>query len=83
MVQEKRLGDEVEKLREFTYLCYMVCAVEKCNADVSVRTRYGWIRFWECSDLMYGKRFLLKRNVDVHMRYIRAAILSGCDELCL
>ena len=41
--QEKRLCDEVETVREFTYLGGRVSAGGGCEAVVTGRTRCGWV----------------------------------------
>ena len=38
----KKLCDEVETVREFTYLCDRVSAGGGCESVVIVRTRCGW-----------------------------------------
>ena len=41
--QEEKLCDEVETVREFTYLGDRVSADGGCEADVTARTRCGWV----------------------------------------
>ena len=45
---------------EFTYIGDRVSAGGGCVAAVTVRTRCGWVKFRECSDLLYGRRFPLR-----------------------
>ena len=59
MEQEETLCDEVETVREFTYLSDMVSAGGGCEAAVTARTRCGWARYRECGDLLHGRRFHL------------------------
>ena len=55
MEQEVKLCDEVEAVREFTYLGDRVSAGGGCEAAVTARTRCGWVKFRECSELLYGR----------------------------
>ena len=55
MEQEERLCDEVETVREFTYLGDRVSAGGGCEAAVTI---CGWVKLRECSELLYGKKFL-------------------------
>ena len=55
MEQEGKLCYEVETLMEFTYLGTRVSAGGGCEADVTARTRYGWVNFRKCGDMLYGK----------------------------
>ena len=41
MEQGKKLCDEVETVREYTYLGDGVSAGQRCEAAVTARTRYG------------------------------------------
>ena len=56
-----------------------VCAVEGCEAAVTARTRYGWAKFRECGELLYGRRFPLKRKWAVNKSYLKSAILYGSE----
>ena len=58
--QEEKLCDEVESVSEFTYVGDRVSAGGGCEAAVTARTRCGWVRFRECSELLYGRRFHLR-----------------------
>ena len=42
----------------FTYLGDMVSAGGGCKVAVTVKTRTRWVKFMECGELLYGKRFL-------------------------
>ena len=57
---EEKLFDEVETVREFTYLGDRVSAGGVCEAAVTARTICVWVKFMECGDLLYGKRFPLE-----------------------
>ena len=60
MEQEVKLCDEVKAVSEFTYLGDRVSADGGCEAAVTARTRCEWVMFMECSELLYGRRFLLR-----------------------
>ena len=48
--QEETLCDEVETVREFTYLGNRVSAGGGCEAAVTARTRCGWAKIRECGE---------------------------------
>ena len=57
--QEVKLCDDVETVREFTYLVDMVSAGGGCEVAVTARTRCWWDKCMECVELLYGRRFPL------------------------
>ena len=83
MEQEEKLSDEVETVSEFTYVDDRVSAGGGCNAAVAARTRCGWVKFSECSELLYGRRFPVRLKGAVNKSYVRPAILYGGEALCL
>ena len=90
MEQGKTLCDEVETVSEFSYLGDWVSAGGRCVAAVTAGMRCGWVRFRECGELLYGRRFPLwlkgavyKRYVKLAMLYVRLAILYGSEAWCL
>ena len=46
--EEKKLCDEVETVREFTYLGDRVSAGGGCEAAVNARKICGWVKHMEC-----------------------------------
>ena len=58
MEQEDNLCDEVETVSEFTYVGDRVSAGRGCAAAVTARTRCGFVKFRECGELIYGRRFI-------------------------
>ena len=54
----EKLCDDVAAVREFTFLGDRVNAGGGYKAAVTARTRCGWIKFRECSKLLYGRDFL-------------------------
>ena len=55
MEQEVRLCDEVETVREFTYLGNRVSAGGGSEAAVTAGTICGRVMFRECGELLYGR----------------------------
>ena len=49
--------DDVETVGEFMYLGDRLSAGGGCEAAVSARTRCEWVKFGECCELLYGRRF--------------------------
>ena len=83
MEQEEKLCDEVETVREFTYLGDRVSAGEECEAAVTARTRCGWVKVRECYGLLHGRRFPLRLKGSVYKSYVRPAMLYGSEAWCL
>ena len=83
MEQEVKLCDEVETVKEFTYLGDRVSAGGGCEAAVTVRTRYRWVEFMDCSELLYRGRFPLRLKGAVYKSHVRLAILCGSKAWCL
>ena len=81
--QEETLCGEVESVMEFTYLGDRVSAGGGCEAAVNARARCGWVKYRECGELLYGRRFPLKLKGAVYGSYVRPAILYGSEALCL
>ena len=81
--QEEKLCDEVETVIKFTYLGDRLSAGEGCEAEVLARTICGWVQYWECGELLYGRRFPLKLKGAVYESCVWPAILYGIGEWCL
>ena len=45
--------------------------------------RIGWIKFRECSELLFGKRFLLKNKARVFQSCVWSAMLYSSETWCL
>ena len=82
MEQEDKLYDEVETVKEFTYHGDRVSADGGCEAAVTARTRCGWVKFRECGELLYGRRFPLILKEAVYGSYVRPAILCESEAWC-
>ena len=70
MKQEEKVCDEVETVREFTYLGDRVSAGGGCEAAVTAKTKRGLVKFRECGELLYDRRFPLK---------LKGAICKLCE----
>ena len=46
----------METVIEFTYFCDRFSAGGGCMVAVTARTRCGWVKFRECSALLYDRR---------------------------
>ena len=66
-------------MREFTCLRDRVSAGGGCETAVTARTRCGWVKFMECSELLYGRRFPLRLKGAVYSSYVGPAILHGSE----
>ena len=47
----------VETVRGFTCLGDRMSLCGHCESAVIARTRYGWVMFRECGELLYGMKF--------------------------
>ena len=52
--------DQVDFVKSFCYLGNRLNASGGSEAAVTARTRIGWIKFRECGELLYGRKFSLK-----------------------
>ena len=59
MVQEEKLCDTLEGVRELAFLGDRVSVDGGCEAAVTAITRYGWVAFRECGEMLYDGRFSL------------------------
>ena len=81
--QGVKLCNEVETVEEVIYLGDRVSAGRVCDIAVPARTRCGWVKFRECGELLYGRRFPLRLKGAVYKSYVRPVILYGCEAWCL
>ena len=68
---------------EFTYHGDRVSAGGGCDSAVTARTRYEWVKFRECDELLYGGRFPLMLKGAVYKNCVRSAMLHGSETWCL
>ena len=79
----KKLCDEVETVNGFCYLGDRLNDSGGCEAAVTARIRFGWVRFKECGELLIGNRFSLRIKGKAYRCYVRSAILYGSETWCL
>ena len=58
--EEVSFFDQVDFVKSFCYLGNRLNASGGSEAVVAVRTRIGWIKFGECGELLYGRKFSIK-----------------------
>ena len=54
-----------------------------CESPVTAITRCWWVKFRDCRELLYGRRFPMKLKTAVYGSYVRPAILYGSEAWCL
>jgi len=54
-----------------------------CESAVTARARIGWVKFRECGELLYGKRFSLKMKGRIYWTCVRSAMLYGSETWCM
>ena len=54
-----------------------------CEAAVTVRTRCGWVKIRESSELLHSRGLSLKLKGAVYKAYVSQTILYGSEESCL
>lgn len=79
----EELCNEVETVKGFCYLGDRVNASGGCEAAVTARARFGWVKFRECGELLNGKRFSLKVKGMVYRSCVRSVMLYGSETWCL
>ena len=75
--------DQVDFVKSFRYLMDSLNASGGSEAAVTARTRIGWIKFRECEELLYGRKFSLKMKGWIYQCCIRSAMLYGSETWCL
>ena len=53
------------------------------EAAVTARTRIGWIKFRECGELLYGRKFSSQMKGRNYQSCVRSAMLYGSETCCL
>ena len=81
--QEEKLCDAVDTVQELAYHDDRVCAGGGCEAVVTVRAIFGWVKFWECGELLHGRKFTLRLKGAVYRSYMSLAMLYGSEAWCL
>ena len=71
----QHLCNEVETVRDFTYLCDRVSG--GCESTVTATARCAWCMPRECCELLHRKSFHLKQKIAVYKSNPRPVILHG------
>ena len=76
---DKKLSffDLVDLVKSFCYLGERLNASGGGEAVITARTRIGWIKFRECGELLYGRKFSLKIKGMMYYSCPRSAIPHG------
>ena len=75
--------DRVDFVKNFCCLGNRLNACSGSEAAVTARTRIEWIKFRECGELLYERKFLLKMKGRIYHSCVRSAILYGSEKWCL
>ena len=59
-VEELSIFDPVDFVKSLCYLAGRLNASDGSEAAVTARTRIRWIKFRECGELLFGRKFSLK-----------------------
>ena len=73
----------METVSNFTYLGDRLNATGGCQTAVTARSRIGWMKFRECSEILKGRRFSLKMKGKIYKSCVRSAMLYGSEAWCL
>ena len=74
---------EADTVREFTYLPVRVSTGVGCEATVTARARFWWVRFRECGKLLRGNRFVLRLKRTVYLNFVRLVFLYRGEARCM
>ena len=80
---DEKLCDGVETVSKFTYLGDRLNATGGCETAVAARSRIGWMKFRECSEILKGRRFSLKMKGKTYKSCVRSIMLYGSEAWCL
>ena len=83
MEQEEKFCDEVENVRELTFLGDRISTNAGHMAAVITRRRFGCIQPSESGKLLKGKRFQVRLKGTTCTKCVRLAILHGFEVWCL
>ena len=80
---DEKLCDGLQTITKFTYLGDRLNTTGGCEIAVTARSRIGWIKFRECSEILKGRRFSLKMKGKIYKSCVRSAMLYGSEAWCL
>ena len=67
----------------YPYLKKRLNASGGSEAEVTARTRIGYIKFRECGEFLYGRKFSFKITGRIYQSCVRPAMLYGSEMWCL
>ena len=70
-------------MKSFCYLGDRLNASGGIEAVVTARTRIEWLKFSECGELLYGRKFLLNTKGRIYQSCVRSGMLYGSKTWCL
>ena len=75
--------DQVDFVKSVCYLGDRLNASGESEVAITARTRIGWIKFRECGELLYGRKFWLKIKRRIYQSCVRSVMLYGSETWCL
>ena len=66
-------------MKSFRYLGDRLNASGGSEPAATARTRIRWIKFRECGELLYGRKFSLKMKGRIYQSCVRSAMLYGSE----
>ena len=72
--KELSFFDQVDFVKSFCYLRNRLNASGRSEAAVTARTKIGWIKFRECGELLYGRKFSLKMKERIYQSRVRSVM---------
>ena len=80
---DEKLCDGVETVSKFTYLGDRLNATGGCETAVTARSRIGWMKLWECNEILKRQKVFIKMKGKIYKSCVRSAMLYGCKAWCL
>ena len=77
--EEISFYDQIEFVKVFCCFEDRLNTSGESEAVVTARMRIGWIKFRECGELLYGRKFLLEMKGRIYQNCVRSAILYGSE----
>ena len=78
-MHQEVMCDEVETVKGFRHIDDRLNASGRCEAAVTGKTRMGWKKFRQCSEILFEKRFSLRMKGKIYKSYVRSAMLYGSE----
>ena len=75
--EEISFFDQIEFVKSFCHVGDRLKASGGSQAAVTARTRIGGIKFRECGEILFGRKFWLKMKEKIYQSYLRSAFYMG------